>query len=350
MALLLPDKIDDFVNLTLDRFKKKRWVDISLDYQHHIFASRTFQGQAKDPERGGVQLNWKLQTDNTGTFKDSAMFAVDQTGVKNLTIEAKQPWSKQTVNFSYDIHEDVFQSDMETIVRELEVREHSMYNDYFEGMEERLWGAPSSDTQDPRPPSGIPFWLQKNASDGFTGGNPSGFSSGAAGVNTTTYANWKNYVAGYTTVSRDDLVTKWRKACAYTKFQAPKQYAELQGKVRDSDYAFYTTWTVLEALEKILETRNDNLGVDLAKYMDSTVFKGNPVTWVPYLTENDTSNPVYGVNWRKTKYFYKKGAYMQRHKPIQAARQHTVREVHMDSWGNFACYDRRQGGFVLYVR
>ena len=64
---LLPDQLDDFVNLTLDNFKKRKWVDLSLDLQHHIFASKFLNGKAADPEKGGVQLNWKVQTSNTGT-------------------------------------------------------------------------------------------------------------------------------------------------------------------------------------------------------------------------------------------------------------------------------------------
>ena len=136
---LLPDQLDDFVNLTLDNFKKRKWVDLSLDLQHHIFASKFLNGKAADPEKGGVQLNWKVQTSNTGTAKFSELYSVDSTSVKDLTTEAKQPWTKSTVNFSYDVDEDVFQSDRETIIREVEVREHSMYNDWFELMEEALW-------------------------------------------------------------------------------------------------------------------------------------------------------------------------------------------------------------------
>ena len=168
---LLPDQLDDFVNLTLDNFKKRRWVDISLDNQHHIFASKMFKRKGKDPEKGGVQLNWKVQVSNTGTAKHSELYAVDATGVKDLTQSAKQQWSKQTVNFSYDIDEDSMQSDRETIIREIEVREHSMYNDFFELMETAMWSAPSSDSQSPRPPSGVPFWIQKSTTTpggGFT--------------------------------------------------------------------------------------------------------------------------------------------------------------------------------------
>jgi len=348
---LLPDQLDDFINLTLDNFKRKSWVDLSLDNQHHVFASRFLKGKGADPERGGVQLNWKVQTANTGTAKHSELYAVDATGVKDLTTQAKQQWSKQTVNFSYDVDEDDMQSDRETIIREIAVRRHSMYNDFFELMETALWSAPSSDSQSPRPPSGIPFWVQKSTTTpggGFTGGNPSGFSSGAGGISTGTVANWKNWAFNYTSVSRDDLVAKTRKACEFSYFLAPRQFAELGGGQGDSDWGFFTTYNVLESLEKLLEGRNDNLGVDLAKYAGSVILKGNPVSWVPYLQNNDSSDPIYGVNYRVFKYFFKTGKNQVVHPPQKAARQHTVREVHMDNWGNFVCYNRRRV-FVGYV-
>ena len=317
---LLPDQLDDFVNLTLDNFKKRKWIDLSLDNQHHVFASKFMKGKGSDPEKGGVQLNWKVQTSNTGTAKFSELYAVDTTKVKDLTTEAKQPWTKATVNFSYDTDEDVFQSDRETIIREVEVREHSMYNDFFELMEEALWTAPSSDTESPRSPSGVPFWIQKSATTPGFNLPPDGHPV---------------------------LVSKIRKACEFTYFQAPKQFAELGGGRADSDWAFFTTYNVQEELEKLLESRNDNLGADLAKYAGSVLIKGNPVVWVPYLQNNDSSDPIYGVNFRVFKYFFRKGRKMLRHPPQKAARQHTVREVHMDTWGNFVCYNRRRN-FVGY--
>ena len=123
---LLPDQLDDFVNLTLDNFTRKRWVDLSLDKQHHVFASKFLAGKSRTPVQGGVQLNWKVQTSNTGTAKFSELYSVDQTAVKDLTTEAKQQWSKATVNFSYDVHEDAMQSDRETLIRELDIRRHSI--------------------------------------------------------------------------------------------------------------------------------------------------------------------------------------------------------------------------------
>ena len=62
---LLPDQLGDFVTLTLNNFKKKSWVDLSLDKQQHIFAQKFLSGKTRTPYSGGGQLEWKVQTTNT---------------------------------------------------------------------------------------------------------------------------------------------------------------------------------------------------------------------------------------------------------------------------------------------
>ena len=335
---LMHDQLDDFVNLTLDRFERKNWVDISLDLQHYIFASNAFK-KNKDPEAGGVRLNWKVQVTNTGTFKDSELYGVDTTGVKDLMKKATQEWSKQTVNFKYDIDEEIFQSDAETIIKEISVRNHSMHNDFFDGMEVRMWTAPTSSTQSPRPPSGIPFWLQQSstAAFGFNGGDPAGFADGAGGIDSDTYKNWRNGTFTYNTVSDDDLLTKWAEACEKCYFRAPHSFRQ----------HFYTVDSVWDECQKLLRASNDNLGNDLGSFRGAVVFKGNVLSWVPALTEPDNdaydaNDPLYGIDWSTIEYKFQKNRNMIRHRPIQAPGQHTVREVHMDNWGNFRCLNRRR--------
>lgn len=340
---LTPDQLDDFVKMTLKRFKKRRWVDISLDHQEYFAMSRLFK-KKKVQERGGEQISWRVQVRNGDNARNTGMFAVDQTSVIDVMEEANLPWRKQTTNFSYDVDEVNFQSGPETIIKELKVREHQAMNNMAELFEENLWNAPTSPSDNR--PHGIPFWLQKNATEGFNGGNPSGFSAGAGGLNSDTYPNWRNYTFAYTQVSRDDLVEKWRKACAFTRFMAPHSYPEL--KEGDRKHEFFTTYRVLAPLEKLLENRNDNLGNDLAKYAGAVMFKSNPIHWVPYLETNDTSDPVYGVNWEVFRPYVKSGRDMVRHPPKQAAHQHTVREVFIDCWSNYICYNRRLT-FVGYV-
>jgi hypothetical protein len=336
---LTPDQVTDFVNLTLSKFKKHKWTDLSLEHQRYV--SSGIINSKKVMEDGGKDISFRLKTKNTGTARNTGMFAQDITAVEDVSIAASVPWSMQTCNWSWDIYEDLFQSDDETIVRTLVMREHDALSDMAELQEENLWSAPAS-TTDTRP-MGIPFWFQKDADTtpggAFNGGNPSGFTSGRAGVSSSTYPRWKNWTFGYTTVDTDDLISKVKKALAFTEFDAPVPHPQLG--FGQADFFIYTTYSVQEPLERLAETRNDNLGKDLAKYMNQVTVGGVPIKWVPYLEANDTSDPLYGVNWGTFRPFCKRGATMRRGKPKDAPRQHTVKEVHIDNWMNWVNYNLR---------
>ena len=205
---LRPDNIDDFVNLTLSLFKKHKWTDLSLEHQEYVASGIITEKNVQ--ERGGKDISFRIKHKNTGNSRNTGMFAQDITAVEDVTITAAVPWAMQTTNFSYDIYEDLFQSDKETIIKELVLREHDALSDMAELNEENLWSAPTG-TTDTRP-MGIPFWIQKDATTtvggGFNGGDPSGFTAGAAGVDSDTYPRWKNWTFGYTNVATDDLIKK----------------------------------------------------------------------------------------------------------------------------------------------
>lgn len=335
---LRPDQVDDFVNLTLPNFKMNKWQDISLQYPEYI--SSRIINEKRVIERGGPDIRFKVQVKNTGMARNTGLYDQDITGVEDLTTQGIITWTKQTVNWSYDIDEPLFQTDRETIVGELLVREHACMNDMAELNEENLWSAPSS-TTDARP-FGIPFWLQKDATTtpggAFNGGNPSTHTGGCAGIDSTVHTGWKNWTFGYAAVTPDDLVLKVKYALYSTKFIAPNPHPEVgYGK---SDYHIFTTYDVREPLERLAETRNDNLGNDVAKYINNVLIGGVPVEAVHYLDSNDSTDPLYGVNWKFVRPFVKRGANMRQIKK-KAPLQRTVRQVHYDTWMNYACYNRR---------
>lgn len=342
MAILMPDQIDDIVESTIVNYLKKSWVDLSLPYQSYAAASKLLSGKRMSEDDGSYAVNWKVQYQNTGSFRSSGLFDTDQLQVKNLLIGAQENWAKVTVNYIYDVDEPLFNSGINQIVDELAVRAHAMMNDFWEGMETQLWSAPTSPTQDPRPFNGIPFWIQKDATTtpggAFNGGNPSGFTSGAGGISSSTYTAWKNWTFGWTNFTEDDLLTKLAKACEFTKFKAPDPYNQL-GK-ETGDFDIFTTYNVVEQAQRHLRKINDNLS--LGKYRNEGVaFRSAPLIWVPYLQDNDTSDPLYGVNWNVFKCKTKAGRWMHKYKPQINADSHTVREVHMDSWGQNICLNRR---------
>ena len=336
---LTPDQIDDFVTNTLKRFYRHKWTDISLEHQE--YHSSTVLNEKNIEERGGEQLSFRLKTKNTGNARNTGLYSQDITKVDDVMQPANVPWSKQTTNFSYDIDEDFFQSDRETIIRTLDTREHDALSDLADLHEQNMWTSPTgpSDTR----PQSIPFWIQLDPTTtpggAFNGGNPAGFSGGCAGVSSVEYPRWRNWTFGYTNVTTDDFVKKFKKALTFTHFRAPVPHPELGfGK---TDYCAYTTYRTQEPLERLAESRNDNHGPDVARYMNQVTVGGVPVKWVPYLEANDTSDPVYGVNWRVFRPFVKRGCKQRRMGPERAARQHSVREVHYDTWMNYICFDRR---------
>lgn len=335
---LTHDQIDDFTKATISNFKKLKWTDLSLELVEYVAAQ--FMAKATT-EQGGDLIKFDVQTRNLGLAVNTGLYAQDVTGVGDVLVQGQIPWTKQSVNYSWDIDEPEFQTDREAIVRLLMLREHVALNDLTELNEVNLWSAPtgSSDNR----PMGIPFWCVKDATTtvggAFNGGNPTGFSSGAANISSTTCPRWKNWTFGYTNVSKDDMVQKVKKALFFTEFKAPHPTPDLgYGK---SNFTIFTTYAVREKLERLAEAQNDNLGADVARYINMPLIGGVPVQAVHYLTNNDSTDPVYGVNWRHLRPFVKSGANMRRSKPKVSPTQNTVRTVFIDTWMNFGCMNRR---------
>lgn len=340
---LTHEDIDDFTNAVVPRFKKLKYRDFSLEYQSYVSAQ--LLDEKTVGEEGGDSINWDVNKANTGSAKVSGLYDEDETSDADTLAQASVPFCKLTCNYSYDIDLAAFQTDGETIIKLLMHKEHRAKNDMVELNEQLLWSAPTSSSQ--KRPMGIPFWFQKDASTtpegAFNGGDPSGFTAGAAGIAVADIPRWKNWTFGYENASVD-LVRKVKFAMWSTHFEAPVPYPELG--YSKAQWVMFTTYTTREALERLAETRNDNLGPDVAKYIDAILIGGVPVKAVPYLQANDSSHPIYGINWRHFRPFIKTGTFMRRTGPFRAARQHTVREVHFDTWMNYCCYDRREGGFV----
>lgn len=357
MASLRHDQIADFVQATQRVFKSPEWADISLSLQKYYFA-RLLKGQGtkkmrKRPERGGPYLDWKLRVRNQGSFRTTGLYNVDTLNRVNVLDNGEITWSYQDANYIIDTREPKWQSGPEKIIDIVQLDEQGLYNDFFDGIEPQLWSAPSSSTLDPMPIAGIPFWIQKSstAAFGFNGGNPTGWTSGAGGISTSTYANWKNATFTWAVVSPEDMVEKTIEAMDKCYFEAPQPFPNLV-KERP-DWGLYSgSYETLKQLRRLAQSQNENLGDDVAKYMNTVTIRGNPVEWVPAMDNSssdayDSSRPLYGVNWATLEYFFKEGEAMVRQPMKQSAHSHRVLERFLDNSGNTVCYDRRRN-FVGY--
>ena len=344
MALVTPDTLDDFVTLTLSRFKRRKWTDDSLPYTDYVYY--TVFNKKKIVERGGKDISFRVQTKNAGNAKNTGLYAADNIGVEDVMVAANVPWRFQVTGFAYDEREPIFQSDKETIINELVIRDHVAHNDMAELTEKNLWGAPATTTSDE--PMGVPFWITKDPDTtpegDFLGTDPSGWSSsGRAGIKSTDVPRWKNYKFGYTSISPQDAIRKTKKALTFTNFMPPHPHPEL-GYGR-AEYTIFTTYRVLNQLESMADMRNDNHKAELASYMNHVLIGGVPVRYVPYLEDTDTDDPMYGICWRHFRPFVHKNWNMVRKPPQAVSGQHNVRRVFIDNACNFTC-ERLRTQFV----
>jgi hypothetical protein len=136
------------------------------------------------------------------------------------------------------------------------------------------------------------------------------------------------------------MIKKVKDSIYNTNFVAPAPHPDIAyGK---ADRTIYTTRAVQEPLERLAENRNENLGSDVARYYQTVTIAGIPVKAVFYLDNNDTSNPLYGVNWKVFRPYVKRGWNMKRTVVTPGRPQHLVTTVHYDTMMNYVCFDLRQ--------
>lgn len=335
MPTLQADNIADLVALTLRDLGPMKFTEIATDLQKHVALSRLMK-KNKVGFSSGYGIQFQVMVKHSGAAKNVGLYAQDNVNVGDVMKQANLPWRHTTTNYSFERREIAMNRDPARIVELLKVRRIDGMISLAELMEKNFWKKPADSTNE-TDPYGVPYWIVKNNTEGFNGGLPSGFTD-VGGLSPTTYPRWKNWTAQYTNVTKDDLVRKWRKAATYCGFE-PAVEGIPQYSTGDR-YGFYTNYDVLGTLEELLEAQNDNLGNDIASQDGRPVFRRTPVEWVPKL-DDDSDDPVYGMNWGVFKPTFLKGEFLREDGPSIVAGQHTTYAVHVDCTYNFECRNRR---------
>ena len=337
---LQADAIADLITITQRDLGRLRWTDLSYDLQEYIALPQILQRE-KVSFGSGYGMQWNVMTGTSGATRDVGLYELDNVNVSDVMQTANIPWRHVTTNYAIERREIAMNSGAAQIVDLVKIRRHDAMVDLAGHMENRFWSKPDT-SSDTKQMFGVPYWIVYNATEGFNGGNPDGFTSGAAGLSSSTYTNWKNWSANYTSVTSTDLVRKWRKAATFTKFMPPVAGASYGSGYR---YGYYTNYDVIGPLEELLEAQNDNLGNDIASKDGRLLFRQIPVTWTPFL-EDRAGDPIYGINWGQFKPAFLSGEYLREEGPVKASNQHTVFQTHVDLTMNVMCTDRR-ANFVL---
>lgn len=331
---LLATQLGDLVATSLRELGRAKWTDISSSIQKHT-ALRNLIKKHKITIDSGVGLQWDVMVGQTGAAQNVGLAATDNVNITDVMTQAQADWRNSTTNWAIIGQEVQMNSTPARIVNLVETRRLGSMISLAELMEDNFWGPPVAST-DNLTPWGINTWVVKNATEGFNGGAPSGYTS--IGLNPTTYPNWKNYTAQYTAVSRDDLIRKMRRAATFTGWEPT-----VDG-IPDFDtgdaVGIYTNYGVIGPLEEALESQNDNLGSDVASQDGKCMFRRQPVNWVPKL-EADTTNPVYGIDWGVFTTFVLQGWWLKETRIEHYPGQHTLAVNFLDCTYNWVMRNRR---------
>lgn len=335
-------EIDDLVQSTQEKFiKQGAFLDLQTDLQDHVAVREMWQGRKKVFE-GGSEWRFDAQVDHNHSARTVDLYETDGSVLTDTMIKGSVQARHVNAHYLYDQREPDFQRGGRAIVDLIMTRVTAMRISLFELLETILWSKPD-DSSDTKTPFGIAYWVTKNATEGFNGGDPAGFPNGRAGISSTTYPRWANWTAQYQAVSKPDLVRKMRTAHRRTRFRSPVSHANPDlGSMRNGIYA---NDTVIGLLEEILEQSNMNLGNDLASKDGRVLFKGTPLTYAPKLN-SDTSDPVYMLDWKWLAIGVLAGWENQLTAPYMVPGMHLVRRVDQDVSLNMVCTNLRQQAVI----
>lgn len=336
------NEIDDAVLTTQNSLLAKgAFVDMQTDISDHVAVREMWKDRTKKYE-GGTEWEFDLQVDHNHSTKVVGLYETDSSAVKDTMRKVTVPIKHVNANYVYDQREPAFNRGPAQIVDLVKTKYTAMMVSFYDALEGYLWGKPE-DSSDNKALYGIAYWITKSATEGFNGGNPTGFSAGKGGLSALTNPRWQNWTAKYAAITKEDLVRKMRNANMKTKFRSPVSHATpTMGSMKNG---IYTNYNVIGLLEEALEAQNMNLGNDIASKDGRLLFKGSPVMYAPYL-DDDATDPVYMLDWQTLGIGVLNGWENNLSAPTPVAGMHLVRRVDLDASMNMVCTNLRKQAVI----
>lgn len=342
-TVLTPEQMPDAVIATLNNLNRGKWIGQMTDLQEHV----GFNAMCKNKRqqiKGGRGVTVRYVTDHNNSAQRVGLFGTMEFSRDDAMVEGTVPWVYTDGNMVFDEREPDINSGPEEIVNLVSIENARMITSMVELMETDVWGMPASES-DNDTAYGVSYWVTKNATLGFNGGNPSGFTSGRAGVSSVTYPRHKNFTGAYTSVSDTEdtgLIYMMEKAADQTKWVAP---APEPGMGRGTGFSrgIYCNWETKQKMKNVAKSNNDSLGFDLST--QTPVFRGAEIMYTPYF-DSDTTNPVYMLDHNHIYATFLKDWFMKRIKVQRLPKQPHCFAVIVSMVWNICCDDlRRQAVF-----
>lgn len=343
--------VADIVNTTLPIFHRKKLTDIATSEESHLILPRLLQKESVKYD-GGETIKFDAIYRDGGGVRNIGLYDKDQVVVRDVTVKGQMPWRRTKTTYAWDVLEFAMnRHDPVRIQNLVGTRRAAKWLALSNHMEDHGSAKPASD--DGITPMGLRYWIVKSitgtsaatGAGGFNGTNPSGFSSGAGNISSTTYPAWANWAQAYVNVTDDDLVDKMRVMAHRTKFKSPIAKYMKEDVRKGGRRAIYLPFDEERQLVKIAEGKNENLGRDLAPYDGGVVFHGIPLEVWPYL-DDDSDNPIYYVDWAILYFVLMSGMGLKEGKAHPIAGMSETVGVDIKIVWNTICTNRRKLGVL----
>lgn len=333
MALAVTD-IADLIIASQKYYDPNKFTDLTTDLQKFP----AFEKLMKSSEtQNGTQISVNLLTVAASTSIWRSMDSVDDYAIVDGLKTGQMDWRHANWNWSIDEREQAVNSGSATKILDLlKVRRHQAWMGAAAAFEAAFWSKPT-DSTDVTTYWGLRNYIVSNATEGFNGGNASGFTTGNI-FNSSTITRWKNFTNQYTSISTSDAVRKIRRAQRLTYFEPPVDASEAR-KI-GFKCEIHTNIDGVTETEELVKLQNDNLGTDLGKYDDMVMIGKCPVKYCPTL-DSDTTDPFLGINWDALGYVFLDGRKADEKKPRIHPLDHLKVVVDVDNSGNLICRNRR---------
>jgi len=345
MSLSVAD-IDDLVLGTLEHMDRPNFGMIATELTDYVVMPDMFHEQSARIENGKTVRD-DLMVSHKKSAQHTKLYAEDSFVMEDNLQKIETPWRFTTDNYIYDYREIPINGGASKIVDYLSKKRLNALLSLADKLEYSFFQAPSSST-DEVTPWGLQYWLKSPGAaetPGFNGGNVTGFSAGPGGLSADTYARWKNYNGRYSTFDDDGLVSAMKKTARNTAFKAPVRVKGMR-----SEKITRRIWTgenVLEQVDLLAQSKNDNLGTDLGTYGDDGVtFKRTPFTYVPVIDEIFSDDDIFMIDKNTFKIVILGEGNMMETGPKDVANRHTVRAIHIDFSWNVHCRNRRHQAWL----
>ncbi len=201
MATTQAENIGDLVATTLRKLGRGKFTDLSIDLQRlpafDMFSKKGMH-QLKD-DTGGYGFEWRLLMRTSNNNRLVGLFEPSNIQPMDGMVVAQAPFRNITGGYAFEHRELDMNKGESRIVDLIQERRLQDKIDFAQKFEGYFWRAPTNTSLDLW---SLPYWCVKNATEGFNGGLPTGFSTVANIVPDTYGSKWKNYTAPFTNVSR----------------------------------------------------------------------------------------------------------------------------------------------------